>query len=88
MKTFNITTNEILAHQQGKYVFPIGSTGWAAKELADKVLSNYSLYNNTSKEVEKLFLELNLPEITADEIVDKIIQIIDLLAYRVSDSDS
>lgn len=77
-----------IAHQQGKYVFPIGSTGWAAKELADKVLSNYSLYNNTSKEVEKLFLELNLPEITADEIVDKIIQIIDLLAYRVSDSDS
>ena len=72
-----------IAVQQGKYVFPVGPTGWAAKELADEVLSNYSLYNKTSKEVEKLYLELNLPEITADEIVDKIIEIIDLLAYRV-----
>ncbi len=77
MKEFEI------AHQQGKYVFPIGSTGWAAKELADKVLSNYSLYNKTSKEVEKLYFELNLPDISAEEIVEKIIQIIDLLAYRL-----
>jgi len=71
-----------IAHKQGKFVFPIGSTGGASKLLADKVLSNYEEYNNTSLEVKKLYCELNLPEITANEIIEKICEIIDLIAYR------
>lgn len=71
-----------IAHKQGKYVFPIGSTGWASKVLADRVLANYADYNNTSPTVEKLYRELNLPNIAADEIIEKICSIIDLIAYR------
>ena len=76
MKEFEI------AHKQGKYVFPIGSTGWASKILADRVLANYADYNNTSPMVEKLYRELNLPNIAANEIIEKICSIIDLIAYR------
>lgn len=71
-----------IAHKQGKYVFPIGATGGAAKVLADKVLSNYADYNKTSPEVEKLYSELNLPDITTDEIIEKICAIIGSIAYR------
>ena len=71
-----------IAHKQGKYVFPIGCTGGAAKLLADKVLSNYENYNKTSLEVKKLYCELNLPDITTDKIIEKVCDIINLLAYR------
>ena len=71
-----------IAHKQGKYVFPIGSTGWASKILADRVLSSYADYNKTSPEVEKLYYELNLPDITADEIIEKICAIVNSIAYR------
>ena len=39
-----------IAHRQGKYVFPIGVTGGAAKILADKVLDDYKAYNDTPLE--------------------------------------
>lgn len=71
-----------IAHQKDKYVFPIGPTGGASKVLADKVLSNYAEYNNTSSEVEKLYYELNLQDITADEIIEKVCRIVELIAYR------
>lgn len=74
-----------IAHRQGKYVFPIGVTGGAAKILADKVLDNYKAYNDTPLEVEKLFLELNTPGIVTSQVIDNILQIIDLLAYRFLD---
>ena len=74
-----------IAHKQGKYVFPIGATGGASKVLADKVLADYKKYNDTPIEVEKLFLELNLPNVSTKEIIEKIIQIVDLLAYRFLD---
>lgn len=70
-----------IAHKQGKYVFPIGSTGGASKLLADRVLANYEEYNNTSLDVKKLYFELNLPDITADEIIEKVCEIINRLAY-------
>lgn len=70
-----------IAHKNGKYVFPIGPTGGASKILADKVLSNYSKYNKTSLEVEKLYFELNLPDITGDMIIEKICSIVELIAY-------
>ena len=74
-----------IAHRQGKYVFPIGVTGGAAKLLADKVLAAYKAYNDTPIEVETLFLELNTPGIATSQIIDNMLQIIDLLAYRFRD---
>ena len=74
-----------IAHRQGKYVFPIGVTGGAAKILADKVLHDYKAYNDTPIEVEKLFLELNTPGIDTSQIIENMLQIIDLLAYRFLD---
>lgn len=74
-----------IAHRQGKYVFPIGVTGGAAKILADKVLDDYKAYNDTPLEVEKLFLELNTPGIDTSQIIENMLQIIDLLAYRFLD---
>lgn len=74
-----------IAHKQGKYVFPIGCTGGAAQVLAEKVLSNYKKYNETPDDVEKLFLELNLPNVKPDKIINNMMQIIDLLAYRFMD---
>lgn len=71
-----------IAHKKEKYVFPIGPTGGASKVLADRVLSNYAEYNKTSATVEKLYNELNSPDITVDEIIDKICNIVDLVAYR------
>ena len=71
-----------IAHKQGKYVFPIGCTGGAAKVLAEKVLSDYKAYNDTPVEVEKLFFELNMSDIKPDKIIHNILQIVDLLAYR------
>lgn len=71
-----------IARKQGKYVFPIGSTGGAAKILADKVWANYESYNKTSPEVKESYKKLNAPEITADEIIEKICTIVDLIAYR------
>lgn len=71
-----------IAHKQGKYVFPIGCTGGTAKLLAEKVLRDYKAYNETPIEVEKLFLELNMSDIKPDKIIDNILQIVDLLAYR------
>lgn len=71
-----------IAHKQGKYIFPIGSTGGAAKVLADKVLTNYMDYNKTSPEVEKLYYELNIPDISAEDIIEKICAIVDLIGYR------
>lgn len=71
-----------IAHKKGKYVFPIGSTGGASKVLADKVLANYEEYNKTSPDVEKLYRELNSSHVTADEIIEKISKITDLIAYR------
>lgn len=72
-----------IAHKQGKYVFPIGSTGGASKVLADRVMAEYKKYNDTPIEVEKLFFELNFPNISGQEIIEKILQIVELLAYRL-----
>lgn len=46
------------------------------------ILANHESYNKTSPEVKELYKKLNAPEITADEIIEKICTIVDLIAYR------
>ena len=75
-KEFNI------AVEQGKYVIPIGATGYMAKELADLVLSDFKKYNSEMPNIERIVRKLNSPHIGSNEIIDGIIQIIDILAFR------
>lgn len=49
------------------------------------MLDDYKAYNDTPLEVEKLFLELNTPGIDTSQIIENMLQIIDLLAYRFLD---
>ena len=71
-----------IACQQNKYVFPIGATGWAAEQLAQKVMRNFEKYNPGLKEIKELYFELNNPSVSASRIVEIILDIIDRLAYR------
>lgn len=71
-----------IAVKQGKYVFPIGATGYMAKELANEVLSNFEKYNGDMPNIKVILQELNDYAITPQKIIEKIIQIIDILAFR------
>lgn len=70
-----------IAVKQKKYVFPIGATGYMAKELADIVLSDFELYNGEMPNIKILLQELNSDEITPDNIIKKMVKIIDILAF-------
>ena len=70
-----------IAVKQKKYVFPIGATGYMAKELADIVLSDFELYNGEIPNIKILLQELNSDEITPDNIISKMVKIIDILAF-------
>ena len=71
-----------IAVKQHKYVFPIGATGYMAKELANEVLSNFEYYNGNMPNIKSLLQELNDSTIAPKKVIEKIIQIIDILAFR------
>ena len=71
-----------IAHQQNKYVFPIGATGYMAKELADLVLADFEKYNGNMPNLKNILKELNTPHLPAEQIVTLVESIIDTLAYR------
>ena len=71
-----------IAVEKNKYVFPIGATGYMAKELADKVLANFELYNGKMPNIKSILKRLNSPQTTPKDIIDGITQIIDILAFR------
>ena len=75
-KEFEIAVNK------GKYVFPIGATGYMAKELADIVLADFKKYNGEMPNVEKILQKLNNPKIKSEDIITGILQIIDIIAFR------
>lgn len=75
-KEFNI------AVKKGKYVFPIGATGYMAKELAEIVLRDFQKYNGNMPNVERILLKLNNSNVSEDDIINGIIQIIDAIAFR------
>lgn len=63
-------------------MFPIGATGYMAKELADIVLSDFKNYNGDMPNVEKILRKLNNKNISSDDIIAGILQIIDAIAFR------
>ncbi len=71
-----------IAVEQKKYVFPIGATGYQAKELADLVLSNFEYYNGDMLSLKELLKQLNTPRLPKDEIINIVLTIIDILAFR------
>ena len=71
-----------IAILKNKYVFPIGTTGYMAKELAEEVLNNFEQYNGEFPDVKKILIELNKPHVPKKEIVEGIIRIIDCVVFR------
>ena len=71
-----------IAVKQGKYVFPIGATGYMAKELADLVLSDFKKYNGDMPNIEEIYKNINDPSIEPQKIIEGVLQIVDILAFR------
>ena len=71
-----------IAVKQRKYVFPIGVTGYMAKELSELVLKDFQKYNGNMPNIERIYREINIPDIEPQKIIDGIIQIIDILSFR------
>ena len=72
-----------IAVANGKFVFPIGCTGYMAKELATEVLENFEKYNGDMPKLKKILERLNAPGCTTEEIISGVESIIDALAFRV-----
>ena len=75
-KEFDIAVNK------KKYVFPIGATGYKAKELADLVLSDFEKYNGCMPNIKVKLQELNTPHLSKDKIISSILSIIDILSFK------
>lgn len=71
-----------IADKKNKYVFPIGATGYMAKELADQVLADFERYNGKMPNIKRILKELNSPKIESKDIIENILKIIDTLAFR------
>lgn len=71
-----------IAFHKHKYVFPIGATGFMAKELAEEVLENFEHYNGKMPNLKRILRKLNSPQIKPQEIIENILNIIDTLAFR------
>lgn len=71
-----------IAVKKHKYVFPIGATSYMAKELANQVLANFEQYNGKMPHIKRILKQLNSPKIKPDKIIDNILDIIDILAFR------
>ena len=71
-----------IAVKNGKYVFPIGATGYMAKELADIVLADFEKYNGKMPNVENILKKLNNASVPPKDIINGILHIIDAIAFR------
>ena len=71
-----------IAVNKKKYVFPVGATGYKAKELAELVLSNFEKYNGNMPNIKKKLEKLNTPKLPKEEIIEIILSIIDILSFR------
>lgn len=70
-----------IAFQKHKYVFPIGATGFMAKELADEVLENFEKYNGKMPNLKRALMRLNSPKIKPSDIIENILNIVDTLTF-------
>ena len=75
-KEFDIAVNK------KKYVFPVGTTGYTSKKLAELVLSDFEKYNGNMPNIKKKLEKLNTPKLPKKEIIETILSIIEILAFR------
>lgn len=52
------------AKEQGKFIIPVGSTGWAAKKISDEIFSNIDDYQYLKQFIEKLNNTKDYEELT------------------------
>ncbi len=71
-----------IAVKNGKYVFPIGATGYMSKELADIVLGDFEKYNGNNKDIERILRQLSNHDASEDEVINGILHIIDIISFR------
>lgn len=71
-----------IAVKNGKYVYPIGATGYMAKELAEIVLADFKKYNGDMPNIEKTLRRLNDKNISFYEIISGVLQIVDAISFR------
>lgn len=71
-----------IAVEKSKYVFPIGSTGYMAKELANLVVNDFEKYNGNLPNIKAKYLEICERNVTNKKIQENIIYIINALAFR------
>lgn len=71
-----------IALHKHKYVFPIGATGFMAKELAEEVLENFERYNGKMPNLKRILRKLNSSQIKSRDIIENVLKIIDTLAFR------
>ena len=53
-----------------------------AKELADLVLSDFKKYNGDMPNIEEIYKNINDPSIEPQKIIEGVLQIVDILAFR------
>lgn len=53
-----------------------------AKELADIVLGDFKKYNGDMPNIERILRQLNSHNISGDEIIEGVLQIVDSIAFR------
>lgn len=68
-----------IAKRNGKYIIPLGSTGYASEEILNYVRDNISDFQYLSPYISALENELN-----TDDLINVVIQILDDI-YKLSD---
>jgi len=68
-----------IAVKQNVLVIPIGCTGYMSKELWEMVINNFEDYYPDDKEIKEILQSLGSCTDNDDELVGKIIKIINLL---------
>lgn len=70
-----------IANSKGNIVIPIGVTGYASKELWEKVKNDFNTYYppNISNNLLDAFMELNNKDLSSEELVCKIMKFIELI---------
>lgn len=70
-----------IANNNKAFLIPVGATEFMAKELWKKVNNEYNIYfPEKNKEIQNLFNDLNNSESSNDELINKILKIIELLS--------
>ncbi|KQL33557.1 hypothetical protein AN960_21025 [Bacillus sp. FJAT-25509] len=69
-----------ISHQQQNFLIPVGATGFAAKDLWNRVNNDFEkYYPNTTTDIRKAFDSLNDEKLSKDELIEKILIFLNLI---------